>query len=270
MPWKILQTHATRITKGPRKGDLGAAQRYTKHCAAELYIKALHTGFTRTKGENKRQVQMCGKALRQTRALPAKVTRQRAGKGTAKPYTKTWTTADKSGHRADKCADKDHTKTKDWTQSWPTAKSQKADYISIDPKQFFKHRVRLRTLTKGEFGDTKWIWMKLTSRPALQTLLVAQLAKKLCLMMPRPCPTAGQERTKSRSKDKALADRQGLEPQPKRTQGRHMADASRSHGGRMADKVWRRGQSGFKADTRRARGGHMADKLGDAAKAYRS
>ena len=66
---------------------------------------------------------------------------------------------------------------------------------------------------------------------------------------------------------------QGLDTRPKRTQGGHMADASRSHGRHMADKVWRRGQKGLKADTRRTQGGHMADtrrtSSGDAARAYR-
>ena len=49
------------------------------------------------------------------------------------------------------------------------------------------------------------------------------------------------------------------EAQPKRTQGGHKAD-TRQTGGRMADKVWRRGQSELKVDTRRKHGGHMVDK----------
>ena len=100
-------------------------------------------------------------------------------------------------------------------------------------------------------------------------------AKQLCLMMPRPCPTAGQERAKSRGKAKALADRwwtkgmarwthgrQGLEAQPKWTQGRTQvghAETWQTHGGHIVVKVWRRGQSGHKANTRRTQGRHMAD-----------
>ena len=59
---------------------------------------------------------MRGEALRQTRARPAKITRQTADKGIAKRYLKVSTKADKSGHRRDKGAAKDYTKTKERTQ----------------------------------------------------------------------------------------------------------------------------------------------------------
>ena len=67
-------------------------------------------------------------------------------------------------------------------------------------------------------------------------------AKEFCLLMPRPCPTAGQERAKSRGKAKALAD---IWP-----------------GGHMANKVWRRRRSGHKAGhtrLKRAQGGRKED-----------
>ena len=55
---------------------------------------------------------MRGDPLRRTKALPG-VTKRTAGKGTTKPYTKTSTKADKSGHRTNKGA-----KTNEGTQSW--------------------------------------------------------------------------------------------------------------------------------------------------------
>ena len=72
---------------------------------------------------------------------------------------------------------------------------------SIDPKQFFKHRV----LVKAEFGEQKyegnWPVGMQYKRCGLHNG-----AKEFCLRMPRRCPTAGQERAKSRGKAKALAD----------------------------------------------------------------
>ena len=122
---------------------------------------------------------------------------------------------------------------------------------------------------------------------------------EFCLMMPRPCPTAGQERTKSRGK--ALADtwrtkgkvdtwqtRFGGHSQSGHKAG-HQADTGRdmalAQGGHMADTwrtkgkvdtwlksvIWRthggqglearpkRTQGGHKADTRRTHSGHTAD-----------
>ena len=101
---------------------------------------------------------------------------------------------------------------------------------SIDPKQFFKHRVRLQ-------------------RPNLEAKMNADEAgmqfaqcweRILYFMMPRPCPTAGHERTKSRRGHMVdLSWQSGHMVDTHKagghTQGRH----KRSH-----------------ADTRRTRGGH--------------
>ena len=110
--------------------------------------------------------------------------------------------------------------------------------------------------------------------------------KKFCLMMPRPCPTEGQERIKSRGKaladtwwTKSMADKVWRRGQSKRKvdTGGHKADTRRTHGRHMAD-TWRtkgkadtwqtrfggaakRTQHGHKADTRQTHGGHMADKV---------
>ena len=69
----------------------------------------------------------------------------------------------------------------------------------------------------------------------------ALVRNNVVLMMPRPCPTAGQERAKSRGKATASADTWWTK-------------------GKAADKVWRHGQRGHMADTWQA-------KFGDAAKA---
>ena len=67
MSWKMLKVHATCITRGPRKGGLGAAQRYTKTPRGRALYKNPDSGRrkknkqtiqiqkNRTKGENKRQ-----------------------------------------------------------------------------------------------------------------------------------------------------------------------------------------------------------------------
>ena len=105
--------------------------------------------------------------------------------------------------------------------------------------------------------------------------------------MPRPCPTTGHERTKSRGEDtgwtwagkerahgRQRADtwgEQGLEARPKRTRGGHKAVTWRTRGGQglearpsalnghKADK--QRTQGGHKEDTWRTRGRDMAEKL---------
>ena len=89
-------------------------------------------------------------------------------------------------------------------------------------------------------------------------------AKEFCLMMPRTCPTAGQERTKSTRKAKVLADtwwtKGKADTWQTRFGGAAKVDTKPDTGRDMADKVWRRGQTGLKADTWPTHAGHMADK----------
>ena len=119
--------------------------------------------------------------------------------------------------------------------------------------------------------------------------------------MPRPCPQqatseqspeartddgpelAKRAHWRTKSGDMVTHTRQTQEAET-RTQGGHMADkwrtrfggkakTRRAHGGQMAGKVWRRGQSGLKVTRRKhgARGGKKEDtwrtKCGDVAKA---
>ena len=110
-------------------------------------------------------------------------------------------------------------------------------------------------------------------------------AKELCLMMPRPCPTAGQERAKSGGKAKALADKWWTKgkvdtwqtrfggaakvdtrPDARRTQGKHkggqMPDMRRTRGGQSLETRPSRTQGGYRAEARpkRTLGGHKADR----------
>ena len=107
--------------------------------------------------------------------------------------------------------------------------------------------------------------------------------------MPRPCPTAGQERTKSKGFSGHTVDKRegghmadkvwrrsqsGHQAGHKADTGQDMADTWRrpnlTQGRHMADNVWPRGQSGLKADTWLTQVGHMADtwrtRFGGAAK----
>ena len=79
-------------------------------------VNKTETNYTNTENPDKGIKQKTGckrtATLRQTRALPSTGDKRTAGKGTAKPYTKTSTKADKSRHRTNKGA-----KTKERTQS---------------------------------------------------------------------------------------------------------------------------------------------------------
>ena len=235
MSWTISKAHAACITRGPEKGGLGTTQRYTMTPRGRALYKDPGTGkckkmanYTSTGkpdkwGKQKDSVQMRGEALRQTRAQPAKVTTRTADKGTAKPFTKTSTKADKSGHRTDKGAAKDH------------HKDQRAETeADMADKVWRRGQSGLKADAKGQKADT---WRTRFGGAAKADSRQTQ-------------GDTWRTRLGGAAKENSRPTHGG------QSLGGPKADTWRTQGGHMADKVWRRGQSGFKTNTR----GHMADK----------
>ena len=139
MSWQMPKAHAACITRGPEKGGFRCGPALHKDTLNMKYGhrktqrkpgQTIQIQKTRTKVGKKRQ----GANARRRSKADKSTAGRTAGKGTAKPCTKTSTKAGKSGHRADKGsakaksgqrADKERTKRR---QGADTRRTQRATW----------------------------------------------------------------------------------------------------------------------------------------------